>query len=432
MSDIVVIGGGHVGLTLLTDLVAAEETHGFRPRLLYVRGGAGDRVRGPVTRTNLLDGRQDRIELRAEHFGSLYGDEAETLLERAEHIIVTVPDIPVLRLELMHRIAGLRSLSGKVVTFVRAGQGGQPIIADWVRRTPRLRSTSIILVEDAFYGTRVSGAHIAYKRKLSVNVSVYSKAPQVAAERLRALFPLGAQIGRPSWPDVVVRPGIGLLFDPLGYIIHIGVAFHERNLAETRAGRKYLHYTDGINRELAPLLAALDEERVELARAYGVDTETFPRIIERQYGLPYRSDFYEMMQSCREIYRSTSCASLGELRQSRLVREDLPGLRTIRWLADAAGVALPVTERYEAEVTRTAVKLGVSEADLNGYLPQLSAIRAEVPFLRSLLIAPHELQVMGGDGTSARTLRRLPWSCMPGPLIHEEVLQKSVEVLNAG
>ncbi|MET8012920.1 NAD/NADP octopine/nopaline dehydrogenase family protein [Streptomyces sp. NPDC005271] len=431
MSDIIVIGGGHVGLTLLTDLVATEETHGFRPKLLFVRD-ATDRPCGTVTRTNLVDGQQDRVELREDHFGSLYGQEAEALLERAEHIIVTVPDIPVLRLQLMHRIAGLRSLADKVVTFVRAGQGGQPIIADWVRRTPSLRTTSIVLVEDSFYGTRVAGRHIAYKRKLSVNVSVYSNSPQTAAERVRMLFPLGAQIGRPSWPDVVVRPGIGLLFDPLGYIIHIGVAFYTKNLAKTRAGLKYLHYTDGIDQELAPLLTALDEERVKLARAYGVETETFPRIIERQYGLPYQSDFYEMMQSCRDIYRSTSCASLGELRQSRLVREDLPGLRTIRWLADAAGVNLPVTQQYEVDVTRTALELGVAAADLDGYLPQLSTMPTDVTFLRSLLVAPHELQEDGGRLRAASVLPRLPWSCMPGPVAHEELLQKRVEVLNAG
>ncbi|WP_037714877.1 MULTISPECIES: NAD/NADP octopine/nopaline dehydrogenase family protein [Actinomycetes] len=420
MPDIVVIGGGHVGLTLLTDLVSTQKSHGFRPTLLFVRRGSGQRVFGSLTRTNLLDGRQDSVELRAGHFGSLYGEDADVLLDRAEHIVVTVPDIPALRLELMDRIAGLGRLAGKVITFVRAGQGGQPVVADWVRRTPQLRNASVVLVEDAFYGTRVSGAHIAYKRKFSVNVSVYSRTPESAAERVRALFPLGAEIGKQSWPDVAVRPGIGLLFDPLGYIIHVGVAFHSRNLVKTRAGRRYLHYTDGIDRELAPLLAALDQERVDLARAYGVKTETFPRIIERQYGLPHRSDFYEMMQSCREIYRSTSCASLAELRQSRLVREDLPGLRTIRWLADVAGVTLPVTERYETEVARTALDLGVAQADLDGYLPQLAEIRADMPFLRSLLVSPHALQVVGGDGTSANVLRRLPWSCMPGPLVHEE------------
>lgn len=434
MSDIVVIGGGHVGLTLLADLVAAEETQGFRPKLLFVRDAAEGRPHGLITRTNLINGQQDRVEMRADHFGSLYGELAEAQLERAEHIIVTVPDIPVLRLELMQRIAGLRSLAGKVVTFVRAGQGGQPVIADWVRRTPQLRDTSIILVEDAFYGTRVAGTHIAYKRKLLVNVSVYSKTPQHAADRLRALFPLGDRIGRPSWPDIVVRPGIGLLFDPLGYIIHVGVAFYERNLAKTRAGQQYRHYTEGIDRELAPLLDALDRERVKLARAYGVEAETFPRVIERQYGLPYQSDFYEMMQSCRGIYRSTSCASVAELRQSRLVREDLPGLRTIRWLADAAGATLPVTEHYEAEVTRAAVELGVSEADLRGYLPQLSAIPADISSVRSLLTAPHELQGSSKDSTFSARVRRLPLSCLPGPVAaRERVLQQErIEVRNAG
>ncbi|WP_224386170.1 NAD/NADP octopine/nopaline dehydrogenase family protein [Pseudonocardia sp. ICBG1293] len=392
MSGIVVIGGGHVGLTLLTDLVCLEEHQDLHPTLLFVRENAQARASGTITRTNLLDGEQDSVRLRADHFESLHSPCADALLSRADHIIVTVPDIPVLRLELLRRIAGLRSLAGKVITFVRAGQGGQPVVANWVRGTPQLRDASIVLVEDSFYGTRVAGAHITFKRKLSVNVSVYSRTPQIAITRLRELFPLGERIGRTSWPEIVVRSGTGLLFDPLGYIIHVGVAFYARNLARTHAGHRYLHYTDGIDRNLAPLLAQLDEERVQLAQAYGVETETFPQIIERQYGLPYRSDFYEMMQSCREIYRSTSCASLAELRHSRLVREDLPGLRTIRWLADVAGIALPATERYEAEVERTATSLGVSASDLNGYSAQLALIPADVSFLRSVLEAPHDLQ----------------------------------------
>ncbi|BFU47385.1 hypothetical protein KRMM14A1004_56220 [Krasilnikovia sp. MM14-A1004] len=394
-----VIGAGHVGLTLLTDLVSTRELHGLNASTLFVRDVSGSpeqRIRelcGTVTRTNMISGERDSVEVGPQHFSHLHGERAQAMLEAAQHIIVTVPDIPAVRLPLMERIARLESVAGKVVTFVRAGQGGQPVIAEWVRRTPQLRHTSLVLVEDSFHGTRVAGTHISYKRKLSVNVSVYSRTPRAALDRLRGLFPLGHLIGRPSWPDIAVRPGIGLLFDPLGYIIHVGIALDRRNLEKTRAGIVYQHYTEGVHRELAERLDALDRERVFLARAYGVEAQRFPRIIERQYGLPYQPDFYDMMQSCRDIYRSMSCTSIEELRRSRIIREDIPGLRTIRWLADVAGIRLPVTERYEMDVMRTAAELGVHGSDLVGYVPELSAVPGTVPHITSLLTAPHDMEL---------------------------------------
>ncbi|MEV4709550.1 NAD/NADP octopine/nopaline dehydrogenase family protein [Actinoplanes sp. NPDC049316] len=401
MTDIAVIGAGHVGLTLLTDLVSTQDRHGLSARALTVRdkpGATARRIAGPFIRTNMMNGEKDRVELRPEHFGQLSDPRTDGLLEGARHIIVTVPDIPSVRLRLLDRISRLKSLPGKVITFVRAGQGGQPVLAEWARRTPELRDTSLVLIEDSFYGTRAIGTCISYKRKLTVNVSIYSRTPEAAADDLRALFPLGHLIGRPSWPDVEVRPGIGLQFDPLGYIIHVGIALDSRNLERTRAGIVYQHYTDGVHRELAEHLDALDQERVQLAAAYGVEAQTFPRIIERQYGIPYQSDFYQMMQSCREIYRSVSCASIDELKQSRIVREDIPGLRTMRWLADAAGIRLPATERYEAQVMRTAAEIDVHGSDLVGYVPELSAIPASLPHLTRLLTTPHDFELADATG----------------------------------
>ncbi|MFC4071938.1 NAD/NADP octopine/nopaline dehydrogenase family protein [Actinoplanes subglobosus] len=388
MSDVVVIGAGHVGVTLLTDLVSTQETHGSTFCLVPARNTNRQRIRdlcGPFTRTNMMTGHVDMVRLGAPHLGHL----DDGVLEAARHIIITVPDIPAVRLPLIDRIARLSSLPGKVVTIVQAGQGGQPVLADWVRRTPQLRDSSLILIEDSFYGTRVTGRDIAYKRKLTVNVTAYSRTPETALDRLRGLFPLGHHIDQPSWPHFVARDGIGLLFDALGYIIHVGVALDRRNLDKTRAGITYRHYTEGVHPDLAVLLDALDRERVQLAAAYGTETPTFPRIIERQYGIAFRPDFYDMMQACADIYRSMSCASITELMRSRFIREDLPGLRTVQWLAKTAGVRLPVTERFASDVTRTAVELGAAAGDVNGYEPQLTAIPATVPHIKALLTDPH-------------------------------------------
>lgn len=121
-----------------------------------------------------------------------------------------MPDIPDLRLDLPDHLERTVDLAGKLLVFVRGGQGGQPVLAKWIRDTPQLRETSVVLVEDSFYGTRVLGDRIQFKRKILVNVSVYSPDPDAALAALRGMFPLGSQIDRPSSPDMVITDGIDL------------------------------------------------------------------------------------------------------------------------------------------------------------------------------------------------------------------------------
>lgn len=400
VSEIVIVGGGHVGITLLADLEMTRPLHGYGTRLLFVgddRDSLSDRMRdlrGTVRLTNVMEEREDLIRFAESCFGMLNDPSSILTLAAASVIVIAVPDIPLVRLRLIRLLLSRVPLAGKTLVFVRGGQGGQPVIAELVRTTPELADTSVVLVEDSFYGTRVSAGEIAFKRKLSVNVSVYSKDVDEALNVVRSMFPLGELIGRSSWPEIVPRRGIDLLFDPLGYIIHVGVALHAPNVDRTSRGVAYTHYIEGIDEELAQSLDLLDRERVRLAAAYGVEAELFPEIIERQYGLPQQDDFFAMMQSCRGIYRSMSSGSLEELRQSRHILEDMPALCTVEWLAGCAGVELPSTVAYARQVRRTMSELGIDESPSRAYLPFLDGVDSDVGHIRSLLTDPHALALL--------------------------------------
>ncbi|MDX3767887.1 MULTISPECIES: NAD/NADP octopine/nopaline dehydrogenase family protein [unclassified Streptomyces] len=398
MPDVMIIGGGHVGITLLADLVNTAKLHQKKVALVLFGGrdqDIGTRIRpwlNPLTMSSIIDGSETEVQLTADHFMALDSPQTMRGLAAARHIVITVPDIPALRMPLLSRLLGEIDLSGKTLLLVRAGQAGQPVVAEFVRTRRELEHTSVVLVEDSFYGTRVdAGNRINYKRKLAVNVAVYSRDATRVMRDLRELFPLGAAIGQQSWPEFVVRDGVEILFDPLGYIIHTAVALAERNLSRTRAGIRYTHYIDGIDQELAHRVQLLDRERVALASAFGVQAETYPQIIERQYGVPAVDDYYEMLQSCSGIYKSLSHGSIDALKRSRFVLEDIPPLYTMEWLANSAGVDIPHTRSFAESVWKTTASLGLEPASFGGYRPTLSDIKSEPQYIRDLLNTPHGL-----------------------------------------
>jgi opine dehydrogenase len=378
MRNVVIVGGGHVGLTLLGELIESRDSHGCEVSMLRCRnvGEKRDELL-PTGSTIVMKHIPDDVEFVTDTSGVrvawAFSESGRQLLAGADVIFITVPDIPELRIRIYETLFFAERTRRQVIVLVRAGQGGQLIAADMLRRA-RDSALDVVLVEDSFYGTRAAGPVVEYKRKLSVNVSCYGLMPGEAISKVRSLFPLGHMISRSSWPELIPEPGIRLLFDPLGYIIHSGVALYRPNLAHTRMGVQYNHYVDGIDPVLARRLDALDHERVELARAYGVSLETFPSILHRQYGLPLIDDFYLMIQSCRSIYRSMSLPSVRALSKSRYVLEDLPALRTVGWLAERAGVSLPATADFMAESMTAASSLGVEMSALAGYEPYLNSI----------------------------------------------------------
>ncbi len=401
-TDVAILGGGNVGFTLAADLALNSE---FRPTLLFRGDGTGaDRitpVTGAYTFNETLHGSTHTVNLRPEHFGYMDTLRGAQAMQEAKTIVVTIPDAPQSRLALFNHLqnAGLVDDPAKTIVLIRAGQAGQPALSQIIRENSGWKA-SVVLVEDSPYGTRVShdpsGHVINGKRKDNVEISVLGEkgeqTPGLTA--MREMFPLGEQISRPSWPDFTVVPGIEMPWRA-GYFIHPGPAFDPVNLQKTARGEQYLHYSEGVHPELGERLQRIDQERVELAAAYGVRGETFPEKLERQFGLERRPEetFYETMQRTRDIYKSKSYPSLGTLLKSRYPQEDVPGLFTINWFARRANVDLPEHGAFEAHIRSTLQELGMPaweiENNLGGYLPILHATEGGVPEITQLLDAPH-------------------------------------------
>jgi opine dehydrogenase len=181
------------------------------------------------------------------------------------------------------------------------------------------------------------------------------------------------------------------------------VAFDPVNLARTDAGEVYYHYNGGVHPALGEVLGQLDEERVQLAAAFGVRSETFPEKLQRQFKLPRQDEsFYMTMQrtkyspdvpGSRNLYMSTSYRSIEALMNSRYPTEDVPGLFTMNWFARRAGLDLPGHAEYESFIRARLSELGMSDEtmhnQLEAYLPHLARIDGGVPEITDLLNAPH-------------------------------------------
>jgi len=396
MTDIVIIGGGHVGRTLLVDLIASQDIHGKEAKLLFFRSNDDDvknriaQASGTVEFEEVLSGSTAHVEIDPGLFGTFDDPGAVEAISNASVIFITVPDIPALRLEIFRKLGTDVDLKGKTIVLVKAGQATQPVVADMIRRGHPLADADVIFAE-SFYGTRAEQRNIVGNRKLSINISILSPDSERALDKLRQCFPLGQKIGKPSWPDFTVLSGVDLVFSATAYFLHVAIVLHPRNFAMTQAGVQYNHYLDGIDQVLAQQLDAIDRERVALGRAYGVQLERFPEVLNRQYGLPILPDFYDMMQSCREVYKSMSSPkSIDILQRSRHILEDVPALYTIEWLMQRAGIAMPATAAYVAEVDQALSKLDIDQSSLVVHRPLLAEIPGGSHEIAYLLNGSHQ------------------------------------------
>ncbi|WP_157693247.1 hypothetical protein [Burkholderia gladioli] len=168
MDKIVIVGGGHVGLTLAVDLHRRRAETQFTPHLVLLRGSnhpffhRNDAHR--IRLENIISGERESSDFPAEQVHAI-DDHAAALLDGAALVIVTVPDILPLReqvFEWLGRNAGGLPLN---LVFVRGGQGGLISLLSRHRSDRNLRHASMVLVEDSFYGTRYILDKIEFKRK---------------------------------------------------------------------------------------------------------------------------------------------------------------------------------------------------------------------------------------------------------------------------
>jgi len=368
LEGIAIIGSGHVGLSMFCDFKVRLNKLSYMPKIFSLSERQKRDNIGTLRFNDLFNMSTHEVELTKGCMLSFFHKESIEWIGHAKYIIITVPDIPFLRPKVVNTLIENIDLTDKVLVFCRAGQAGTPFFSKLIKMDPRLHNCHIIFIEDSFYGTRVLEQTVNCKRKYCINISIVSKDTGYAENCLRLIFPKKSFSEYDSWPHFTKKRQSELLFDPLGYIIHVGIAFYSKNIEATRKNITYLHYTEGIDEELALKLELLDKERVSIAQSFGVNAETFPKIISRQYEKPIASSFYEMMQSCKDIYKSRSHENISNLCSSRFVFEDIPALFTMLKLSEITEVDVTETKRFALEIEMLLSSMNVNSSQLKFYI----------------------------------------------------------------
>ncbi len=121
----------------------------------------------------------------------------------------------------------------------------------------------------------------------------------------------------------------------LGAILHPVIAL--LNAGRIRSGETFDFYTDGVTPAVAAALSAADEERLRVARAYGVTTLSLRAWVASAYG--HHSDTVSEAVGGNPAYRGIKAPNT---LNHRYLLEDVPtGLVPLLGLGAAAGLVLP-------------------------------------------------------------------------------------------
>ncbi|SDR35218.1 NAD/NADP octopine/nopaline dehydrogenase family protein [Pseudovibrio sp. Tun.PSC04-5.I4] len=360
MDNILIIGGGHVGVTLAVDLELRKQETGCSPHLILVRDEEhllnGSSGKADIDFEDVISGQIQHCSFPKEHVHKLDSD-LSNVLPNTRAIIITVPDIPSLRFRMIEWVKSHALPAEAYVVFVRGGQGGLIATINAWREDPDFQKFSLALVEDSFYGTRFIDNKVSFKRKQLTNVSVIGPRPDDITNNLAQLF-RGPSIPEGFHKFSLVRP-LDLQFDPLGYIIHLAVVLDKMNLQLTSQGIQYSHYCDGVHQGNADTIENLDLERVQMAKCYNASTRSFSNILTEQYNLPKQPTFLEMMKSTKGIYRSLSPKSIEGLKVCRLIHEDVPAMLVMEWLGRISGEQFTHIKRHVVNVREQLQNLGI-------------------------------------------------------------------------
>jgi opine dehydrogenase len=204
---------------------------------------------------------------------------------------------------------------------------------------------------------------------------------------------------RPLLPMLTAAPSVlhtGL--SNMGAILHPTITL--LNAERIERGETFDFYSDGVTQRVADVLAAADEERVRVARYYGVEAQTLPAWIAAAYG--HHADGIKAAVGGNPAY--VGIRAPGTL-QHRYLFEDVPtGLIPLIELGRAAGLALPTLgylvnlgrtklggERWQNPRTLSSLGLAGLDADeireriVFGFQPAQSASKG---LMRDSLLAP--------------------------------------------
>lgn len=361
-NHILIVGSGHVGISLAIDLSLSGHAVTLAPL-------AEHKI---ALLTQFFQAKIDLIDplntINHRYYGGDIGVTQFQRIPSLQHydvMFVCVPDIYAVRQPILKRVN--RECNASLVVHVRGGPAGLLHTLDTLDAGHA--DTTHVLVEDAFYNTRVDvpQRRITVKRKRQTRVSLV-RGHARTLDQLRACF----RVPLLSWfPSLQPAEHRDLLFCPHGFTLHSGVNLAEQNLQKTLAGVSYNHYIDGIDEALGEQIERLDALRVSVAHAYGANTLPFKDILHQQYGVKAEATLYLTLQHCRDLYTSMSPSDLNALKASRYISEDLPALYVFDYLIRCQGDHNTLLASYLANLEQKCHRLGIDLLPLKHYQRQL-------------------------------------------------------------
>ncbi|WP_435247358.1 NAD/NADP octopine/nopaline dehydrogenase family protein [Vibrio sp. nBUS_14] len=357
--NVLIIGGGHVGVSLAVDLDISRNDVTVATLSDYKTSSLIEFFHSKIDVIDNLNALSNSLcckNIKTTEFNTLDS------LTQYDAVFICVPDIYELRNAILLRV-NKECKAQCLVVHIRAGQAG--LINTLQCIYAGSREVAHILVEDSLYGTRVDfqARRITTKRKKEVNVSVVNG----DARTLEALGGYFAVPDLPWFPCLNRTETKNLLFDPLGFIIHSGVCLDGDNLDKTLSGQSYNHYIEGVDRALGDKLENLDNLRVSLASSYGAKTTSFKDILNRQYNIDVEESLYLTLQNCTGVYKSMSPKNIEALKSSRYIHEDIPALYVFKYLMDREGITSDELDSYISSIEEKCQRIGIDLLPLKRY-----------------------------------------------------------------
>lgn len=196
-------------------------------------------------------------------------------------------------------------------------------------------------VGDAYIAETQTIAYACRKSGNAVNVFGYKQEIPFAglpsarqddfAMRIKQVFP-NWKVAPSIWHTSLHN--IGMLFHPAPTLL---------NLGRMESGVPFDYYIEGFTPSIAQLVSQLDEERLDVASALGIELPNVCEWLQTNYGCQ-GSNLYETLQNNQSYIgiKAPALKSLNDKLQLRYVIEDVPtGLVPVAALGNLLGVKTP-------------------------------------------------------------------------------------------
>jgi opine dehydrogenase len=260
--------------------------------------------------------------------------------------------------------------NGQIIVF-NTGNWGALRFHNYLKKLGK----NVTLVETTIliYSSRINGSASVFIDGLKRELPVCAFPGKKTAESLNTLKNL--------YPAFTAAKNlIQTNFDNVNPVFHPGITLLNAGLSERTKG-DYVFYKDGVTPSVARVLQTVDDEKLAIAKALGVNLLPAKEWVQKYYGAK-GADLYETIQHCKP-YLDPGERGPKNLQTTRYILEDVPyGMVPMASLGDLVDRPAPVIKSIiclHSTINQTdywkegnnAERLGLSGLDAKGILRYL-------------------------------------------------------------